>query len=481
MRSLLSERDLRIVLVLEILMSSEWVSLTTLTNYLNCSEKTIRNDLGLISTEFEEIVIESSPQLGYHLVRSNAFPIENTVDQIINNTLVFQLLRLLLESSHFKLTELESLLFVSANSIRNVVKDFNHKLAKDHVSIESRPFRIEGDERKITSLFFIRLQQSYFSRGMLEDEIFTFLKEIIPTLFTDNPELKDHFSGDLHSLNILLYIRFYREINGHSHPKNQCAASIDYSLITDKVILKRFYQLFHHDLTNELLNNISNFLLEEDTAIDYLQLIFSFNHTHEYLEINQTLHPMILQLADKLMLPFDEQTDFNQIIQPSFKQFTNFPFNYEIHHTLLRILKYEHNSILSETLEYKYQTFFNNRLLIQLAYHLQVAWPDLLERITFINKKMHVAILLVADRETKALFENYLIFHFTNQVTFYFLDNYTDNESHDLLITNNFDYPLTQTPVLNIAGLPNDYLYQRITELYHRHQQKSYLERFTNN
>lgn len=479
MRSLLSERDLRIVLVLEILMSSEWVSLTTLTKYLNCSEKTIRNDLGLISTEFEEIVIESSPQLGYHLVRHNSFPIENTVDQIINNTLVFQLLRLLLENSHLKLTELESLLFVSANSIRNVVKDFNQQLAKDNVSIESRPFRIEGDERKITSLFFIRLQQSYFSRGMLEDEIFTFLKDLIPKLFNDNPALKDHFSRDIHSLNILLYIRFYREINGHSLPKNQSSSTINYELIKDKTILKRFSQLFHHELTNNLLNNISNFILEEDTAIDYLQLIFSFNHTQEYHQIDQTLRPIIQQIASNLALKFEDPIDFHSIIQPRFQDFTNFPFDYETHNTLLRILKYEHQLIISETLEYKYLTFFNNRLLIQLSYHLQVVWPELVQRITFLNQKMHVAVFLVADRETTALFESYLTFHFSKIIKFSFLDSYTSNCSHDLLITNNFDYPLTDTEVLNVAGLPNDYLYHRVTEHYYDHQQRLYIEHFT--
>lgn len=478
MRSLLPSRDKRIILTLEYLTFNEWVSLKNITDYLGYSEKTVRNDLGFISSEFDDISVVSSPQLGYQLIKHSSAPLESIVSQVIDGTLIFQLLQLLLLNSSCKLAELESALFISANSIRNAVKSFNRYMKNDNLTIENRPFRLVGNEQKITSLFFVRMQQSYFNRDIGQEKpILQYIETLAKRLMADNKQLKQTFKDDPTTLTTLLYIRIYREKNNFSVPTKKVYYQQDYRLLYDEKISSRFFQLFEIELDKKLLNRLVNFILFEPVAINYLELLYHFSHTSDFNQIHQPLLYVTNQMRQKLALPQVTPNELITIIAPKAqaKGSENLQFDFDTHHFLLEILKYELAALFEKKHSYNQQPFFDNYLLVELAYKLQFHCLDLSSRLKEINQPMKVAVLLSSNKAHKQLTTEFLSYYFGKQLKYTLVSSLTDSQDYDLIITNTVDYPKDDIAVLKIASFPGDEHLEQLTKLTEAHSLTHYI------
>ncbi len=478
MRSLLPSRDKRIILTLEYLTFNEWVSLKNITDYLGYSEKTVRNDLGFISSEFEDISIISSPQLGYRLIQNSSAPLESIVSQVIDGTLIFQLLQLLLLHSSCKLTELESALFISANSIRNAVKQFNRYMKNDNLTIENRPFRLVGNEQKITSLFFVRMQQSYFNREIGQEKlILQYVETLAKRLMMDNKQLKQTFKDDQTTLTTLLYIRIYREKNNFSVPTKEAYCQQDYRLLHDEKISTRFFELFEIELDKKLLNRLVNFVLFESVAINYLELLYHFPHTADFKHIHQPLLYVTNQIRQRLALPHITHGELIRIIAPKARAhcLEKKDFDFDTHHFLLKILKYELAALFEKKQSFNQQPFFDNYLLVELAYKLQCNCLNFSTCLKELNQPMNVALLLSSNKAHKQLTTEFLSYYFGKQLKYILVSSLTNWDGYDLIITNTVDSPKEGIAVLNIASFPGDEHLEQLKKLTETHSLSRYL------
>ena len=463
MREILSNKDNRLIQIIEILVSSDWVSLGELATELDCSEKTVRNDLNTLTTHYSDMNIETSNALGYRLIKEG----QNPADDVINDALIAQIVYLLLKNSNLRSVDIEDMLYVTANSIRSAINQFNAFFDdSSNISIQNRPFQLTGDELTITSLLLVRSFESYFKKDPIYRSEFEILDQLIDRLFVENPLLKAAFQDNRHVLNLVLYIRFYREFNQHPLPENPNYHFQEYSFLTDKHFRDNFFSVFTFPLDNTVLNAVINFALFEPATVSYLRMSYLFPTQRESARLRHTVRILMTNISEKLNLKVLNHQELTLLLQPKMLSSSKLNINYEQHDFLMQILQYELERYLTSETSFQLRALYELFVIPELSAILSSEWVALKEVLAKISLEMVAGFDVIASQQHYMMNQQFFNYYKDPRIVIEEISDKPTKFDFDVLITNLKTPRSLSVPIIQLGNLPTKERSQKLQTLY---------------
>lgn len=171
MLNILSKKMKRQLLLLELLFEGETYRFQDLERQLNCSSKTLRNDLIDIDSYAKEIKIHTDRESGVYADIAPHVTEEYIYRTIMNESIEYQFLEAILLNNYTSYLELAEKLFISESTLRRMVNRINLALKQYRLRIRGL-IRLTGEKQMIEKLTIHLLLEKYISlEEAFSDEI----------------------------------------------------------------------------------------------------------------------------------------------------------------------------------------------------------------------------------------------------------------------------------------------------------------------
>ncbi|MEH6888504.1 helix-turn-helix domain-containing protein [Bacillus sp. JJ864] len=215
------------------------VSSQKLADLLQCSTRTIRNDISQLKKQLpENWKIISVKTRGYILIK----PVEESILPVIHSYLTESALyKVMLEIFHNKYYTLEKwsqILYMNKLTLRAHLKDYNKMLNKSGLNIKFRDLQLEGDEINIRYYYiaFFYFTQQFSDRPFLPVDL---RKKVLAILYSNEVPM------DILLLRSIVFVFINRFFNRHC--------------VTKEVTGKPIYSHKQLKCLNEIITEIENY------------------------------------------------------------------------------------------------------------------------------------------------------------------------------------------------------------------------------
>ncbi|MGG2016400.1 helix-turn-helix domain-containing protein [Bacillus sp. S10(2024)] len=305
----------RQIFILEALNNEQkFVSSQKIADQLQCSTRTIRNDISQLKKQLpEKWKIISVKTRGYILIR----PMEESVLSVVNSYLTESVLyRVMLDIFHNKYYTLEKwsqILYMNKLTLRTHLKDYNKILNKSGLTIKFRDLQLEGDEINIRYYYiaFFYFIQQFSDQPSIPMEL---RKKVLAILY------RNEVPADILLLRSIVFVFINRFFNKHC--------------VTKEIKIKPLYSRKQANCLNEIITEIENcynieFPKYERDALQ-LFLFFGLINTSSqgevvltYLsECHQEVYKKFMNLIDTLLthnpLPSEQKEKLKAEVIPYF-------------------------------------------------------------------------------------------------------------------------------------------------------------------
>ncbi|MEF9936432.1 MAG: helix-turn-helix domain-containing protein [Carnobacterium sp.] len=480
MRTLLSAKDERWLLILDILSEQEWVSLSTLTSMLACSERTVRSDIKELNTIYNHIEIVSSSTWGYHLNQGASYSIDNLSADLIKDSDASQLMEALFFTPRTELMELTDNLYSSERKIRELIKEINSGFKAEDIVITYKSPEILGDEKKITSMLANRFFEFYLRQDHAFKPFYCVLDSLLDLIFEANPLFKKLFLSRRAELNLLFFIRIIREAEGYELPVPPKYLFPDEIINTDLaypgLFQETFATLFQISPDQQLIEKLLYYNYEISYSTSYIQLAYFFEDSKYFYFLKSSIQNAVKQVADKLNLPPLSEVELTKIMLPSPFASDQRQFSFNNYEFLVEILKHEQHLYFSEHRNLSLQRLYNNHVLLELATILLTNWTGLPECLETINRTMKVGIGILTKEAYVDLFMSYCQTYLSDKIMIETVLDYGDIPNYDSLITNVTELlDIVDTTLINIASITTISMMEKIENMHKKFQLDLYL------
>ncbi|MDP7978363.1 helix-turn-helix domain-containing protein [Bacillus sp. WLY-B-L8] len=272
----------------------KFVSSQKLADQLQCSTRTIRNDISQLRKQLpENWGIISVKTRGYILIK----PVEESVLSVIDSYLTESTLyRVMLEIFHNKYYTLEKwsqILYMNKLTLRTHLKDYNKMLNKSGLNIKFRDLQLEGDEINIRYYYiaFFYFTQQFSDQPFIPIEL---RKKVLAILYHSEVPM------DILLLRSIVFVFINRFFNRHCVSKEITCMPI----YSDKQL----------KCLNEIITEIENYYKIDFSKYErdalHLFLFFGLINTGsqgkvtiEYVrEYNQEIYKKFMNFIDTLLI-----------------------------------------------------------------------------------------------------------------------------------------------------------------------------------
>ncbi|WP_099224091.1 helix-turn-helix domain-containing protein [Listeria costaricensis] len=166
MRSLLEKSVRRRMELLEILIeNNEWVKLETLAEKLNCSKRTLNNDIAIIQKELQDNwELDTSRKWGIRLVIPETSQLDQLYQFFMKKSTSVQLLLGTFYDQQLTVEEWADKLFISPSSLYRLIHRVKSRLQIYGVDLSINPVAIVGPEQQVR-YFYMQLFWSGYGPG----------------------------------------------------------------------------------------------------------------------------------------------------------------------------------------------------------------------------------------------------------------------------------------------------------------------------
>lgn len=284
MRSVLSKRDLRQLEFLELLMNCGPVALSRISEETNYPIRTLSADIKQMNAYLWPIQVVTGAE-GVTLEIPPGSSIREAYSLLLRQSREYQLISYLFFNEGKTQEEIAEDLFIGVSTLRRMIGAMNHALQSRDMHIHSAPFRVEGDESRISQLYIGLFSELSYDGGSL---ITARERETLVELcagMTEEIGMKLNYP-DLIRITIWVYVRLGRIKHGHhtNYAKEE-AAYFQSKLIENAALCEKFYSVFGVPLTNELLFELFRLFLRKGFAKNYghMQAIAAASSVHRLL------------------------------------------------------------------------------------------------------------------------------------------------------------------------------------------------------
>ena len=161
MKQLFNKSMARQMSLVEEINQSEESSVIELANQFGADVKTIMKDIKEINKTIYPLEVVPSVSLTYYVEVPPGYSFDFVYISFLAKSPEFQLLELIFKNETYSGQELSKKLFLSLSSLRRRVIRLNTILQSEGIRIESNPYRIRGDEKRIVNFFVHYLVGKY--------------------------------------------------------------------------------------------------------------------------------------------------------------------------------------------------------------------------------------------------------------------------------------------------------------------------------
>lgn len=452
MKKVLSIKDRRYLLILEILFNKEHLTLSHIAKIIKTSKRNLQNDIASINGFIEPMTITTSLKVGCSLVCPENYSIDYIYRCILKNSLEFSLLELVFFEKYTRLDDYADALFVSLSTIKRSIITINAAVAPLDFKISTGPIELLGNEKNICRFMMFYFREAYqpnqlpFSKIQIDS-----LNKMIRHGLSKEKNYLNY--PDIYMLRLVSLISVIRIQNGHFIPdKTSIPDSVDLDTFLDFFPRSVFKSIFKIDITTEVLYRLLYPVFND-------RFIQSYDRLIELSEENASIKQNILNIDS-----FLESISTELCISITNKEKLILELFNAIHLIMGEncVLYNQKKCFLDNFIhnvpylsDYFYKLFQKastlNRLfepyeLEELAYILITHWEDFAKKIASLKPNYSVGLFMNCDVEHSEFIASTLSLHFSNEMTFTPMTAMTVKEA--MKEANNFEFVIT-----NISGL----------------------------
>ncbi|MGF9853562.1 helix-turn-helix domain-containing protein [Bacillus paramobilis] len=180
------------------------VSSKDLANQLDCSTRTIMNDVSQLKNELpNDWEIVSVKTRGYILIKPMEESIFPIIDSYLTQSVLYKIMLGIFQNRHYTLEKWSQLLYMRKLTLRSHLKDYDKLLNKNRLSIKFRTLQLEGDEMNVRYYYiaFFYFTQKFDNQCLVPIELRKKLSSILE---------RNQVQMDVALLRIIIYVLINR-------------------------------------------------------------------------------------------------------------------------------------------------------------------------------------------------------------------------------------------------------------------------------
>lgn len=274
MKKLLSEKDFRLVQLIELIYIKEELLQCEASLILNVNNRTLKADIDRANHMFSPIEIIVTGKKGIKIIIPKNYSLGYVYTCLLSESKEFNILEKIFICETYSIDKLAEEMYISSSSLRRMIMSMNEVLTGEGMNIKLNPLRIVGNESAIINFYVHYLDERYpLNKVIFKMEQVTAIKDMVNYLIKRNNIELDIYEKK--KLETFLLVKLIRIKNGHSFQINFTKDSkIDF-IFDVALIQKRIENAFHVMVNKELLYELFNAFLNGRYSFSYKELIQS--------------------------------------------------------------------------------------------------------------------------------------------------------------------------------------------------------------
>jgi hypothetical protein len=478
MLDILSKKMKRQLLLLKLLFEGETYRFQELEHQLNCSSKTLRNDLIDIDSYAKEIKIHTDRENGVYAEIAPHVTEEYVYRTIMNESIEYHFLESILLNRYTNYLELAEQLFISESTLRRMVNRVNLVLKHYHLRIRGL-IRLTGEKQMIEKLTIHLLLEKYISlEEAFSEEICKKARQLLST-YIEKKQLQELIAklGHREHDQLLFF-----------------TASQLYQLENEKQFLERDQNKSFSVETNDKATNFSQKDVKENNEYlekllfeqPFVRSILSSEKNRQEYQQNKQLVETVCVFIDYLEMSYQVACHTRQevidkvISEKDYVENLSFVL-YDKHHQFLKQILPEieiiqvglKNYVIQNQQRNLLKQMNNDEFSRKLVTVLLVCWPALLKKI---EMSKQISALIVTNSKEYASYiieklELYLggRYRFVVNSTPLVTEQLVHKEKYDCIVSNTMLNKQFNIPIFGISIYPKS---REIQNLIFFYQQK---------
>ncbi|WP_176535780.1 helix-turn-helix domain containing protein [Bacillus cereus] len=223
-----TKRKIKILKILN--EKQEFISSDTIAQMLDCSNKTILNDINQLKEELpKDWVITSVKSKGHKILNQSRNKLVLPIASYLKKSVIYQVILGIYQNKHYTLEKWSQILYINKQPLKIILSKFNNFIKCGGVRINLNYLKLEGDEINIRHFYigFFYMTQKYIDNIQIPH---TLIKEVLQDLSEKKLEV------DFNLLNILIAVYITRQFS-----KKYIDQIINLQEILKQIDLKYFY------------------------------------------------------------------------------------------------------------------------------------------------------------------------------------------------------------------------------------------------
>ena len=163
MRELLSKKSHRQLELLELLFKNKrWFHISELAELLNCTERSVKDDLSHVKSAFPQLIFHSSTN-GIRIINTDDSDIEMVYHHFFMHSTHFSILEFIFFNEGYETESICKEFYISSSSLYRIISHINKIIKKQYnFKISLNPAQIIGDEIDIRYFFAQYFSEKYY-------------------------------------------------------------------------------------------------------------------------------------------------------------------------------------------------------------------------------------------------------------------------------------------------------------------------------
>ena len=476
MRNILEQYEQRKLKIIETLYFSEdWMNISILAEKVNCSERTIKQDIFSLRELVSEEYLQTS-QKGIRLSLPTHLSIEMVYRSILKESANFNLLENLFHDETKTLEEMADFLYTSPTTLKRTIKKINFSLKDYSLQIQTNPCQLNGPEANIRAFYICYFMERYthfewpyptIDRKTFENFLIISAKFIHTKLNFPDFERVKHWIAvslirtqkghyvEIRKNNLTQYIPDLKKFRFILKPlENKMNISFEPQFIEQvfAVFLNNSYAFSYEKLIKETETDV-----EMKKSIDLLSNLLTTLSKQVEIPIPNKEH-LLLDLYNLSKLVTRHNNHMRKVTHILFDQKDFFVRSLEEDiPDFIRLAKKQINHY-----QKKMNLIFSDHSKVELLYTLIIHWDNLLIELHRQRKKAKILIISNYDLEHAKMIRNLIDIHYHDDVTseIYLEPRLSLKQlkkmDYDVLISTTSFEPIQDKKIICIQNIPTE-------------------------
>lgn len=451
--------------------TNQWLTLKELSSSLKSSSRVLQNDLDYFENQFDHVEVLTSHK-GVRLLYKKGHNLKAIIQTFLEESNAYKLLEDSFLYEGQSIQEVAQRLSISVATVYRLVDQINEKTAAFDFKLDTKPYRLIGDEEKIRYFLYQYFEEKYdyldmYFHGIDNESMDEFLG-----FFLDFTQMPADFAF-YNIFKLISSINTIRYKNEHFIDTSDISinfAEIIPSLNPYREIFSNFEEKLEVELSTQFIHQIFTPYVQDGFSLSIERFYKKAEHSETTAASISLLESVLTNISKRNKLPLTNIEEIIWALHNSAHLEYQEPKSGYIFYNKNKYFAEDirfHFPLLHKTLYEGMKTFrkFLNKSLTDdgINFFIFTAftfWENIIPELNDQLKK--VKILVMNDRHTThaSMIKDFIIYKFSNQII---VDIYKDNHiypkqletlNYDLIVTN-FPLPaLKKKPIVYIENVP---------------------------